>query len=63
MSKYFLFGSKVIAIADAKLNNETVRKLWNSFSYGCSEIEFCDGHTNTFVIGEIELPVLSDGKE
>ena len=61
MSDYFLFNSKVIAKADAKLNNETVRRLWNSFSYSCSEIEFSEGAENSLVIGEIELPFLSDG--
>ncbi len=51
------------AKADITLNNDTVKKLWNSFSYGCSEIEFCEGQNNTFIIGEAELPNLSDGKE
>lgn len=63
MTDFFTFGSKVIAIADAKLNNETVKKLWNSFSYSCSEIEFTEGVENSFVIGKIKLPFLSDGKE
>ena len=51
MSEYFLFGNKVTAKADTALNNETAKKLWKRFCYGCSKIEFVEGTDNTFVIG------------
>ncbi len=63
MNNYFLFGPTVSCKADAKFNNDTIKKLWNKFSYNSSQLDFSEGQDNTFVVGDIEPPVLTDGKE
>ncbi|MBE6712223.1 MAG: hypothetical protein E7580_01745 [Ruminococcaceae bacterium] len=61
--KNFHFGSTVSAVVDLKMQNDTVKKLWKSFSFGVSEISFVSGDESTFRIGEEPLPVLGEGKE
>ena len=63
MNNYFVFGSNVTAKADMALNNESAKKLWKSFCYGCSDIELVKGESNTFVLGDAEIPEIEDGKE
>ena len=31
MNEYLILDSKLTFVADEKMNNETVKKLWNSF--------------------------------
>ena len=59
----FIIDKKVRANADLKLNNPTIKKLWNSFCLKQSEIEFFEGEENTFVIGDAKIPILPEGKE
>lgn len=63
MEKYFCFGKTVTAVADGKMNNDTVKKLWQSFTLGDGEIAFAPGECCTFLLGDVRLPDLPDGKE
>ncbi|MBQ8606309.1 MAG: family 20 glycosylhydrolase [Clostridia bacterium] len=54
---------KIIAVADERMNNATVRKLWHSFSFTMSEIDFEKGDEFTFRVGDTALPTLDRGKE
>ncbi len=63
MSDAFLIPNRLTAVADPKMNNETVQKLWRGFSLTLGEIAFEQGEKNTFRLGEEPLPALSEGKE
>ena len=63
MRDCLVLGSKMTAVADPKMNNETVQKLWHGFSLTLGEIAFEQGEKNTFRLGEEPLPALSEGKE
>ena len=59
MDKYFVLNSQSTAIADIKINNETVKKLWNSFTLTMGEICFEKGEDFTFRLGNTQFPILS----
>ena len=63
MSKYLVLDSKSTVIADERMNNETVKKLWNSFSLTTGEICLEKGEDFTFRLGNAQLPILPEGKE
>ena len=63
MDKYFVLNSQSTAIADIKMNNETVKKLWNSFCLKSGELCFEEGENFTFRIGNTALPTRSEEKE
>ena len=63
MDNYFVLSAKATAYADKKLNNDTAKKLWKSFTRGDGELTLTEGAENTFRLGETELPVLKEGKE
>ncbi len=63
MSDAFLIPNRLTAVADPKMNNETVQKLWHSFSLTLGELAFEQGEENTFRLGEEPLPALPEGKE
>ena len=63
MSDYLFLQDKTIAMADERMQNATVTKLWNSFTLTMGEIGFEKGDTSTFRLGCTQLPTLSDGKE
>lgn len=63
MSEYLLIGNKMTVVADKSMNNETVKKLWNSFTLTASEICFENGEDYTLKSGDTPLPTLTDGKE
>lgn len=63
MKDYLLNNPNVLVVADKKMNNETVKKLWNSFTFTMGEIEFEQGADFTFRLGDIPLPTLEEGKE
>ena len=63
MSKYLVLDSKSTVIADERMNNETVKKLWNSFSLTTGEICLEKGEDFTFRLGDTRLPTLSKEKE
>ena len=63
MSDYLFLDNKTTVIADDRMNNETVKKLWNSFNLTMGDISFEKGETYTFQLGNTPLPTLSAGKE
>ncbi|MBE6952687.1 MAG: hypothetical protein E7452_03930 [Ruminococcaceae bacterium] len=63
MNNYLFLNNKTVAVADERMQNETVRKLWNSFTLTAGEIEFEPGEDATFRVGSTQLPALPDGKE
>ena len=63
MRKYFVLDSQSTAVADIKMNNETVKKLWNGFTFTTDELRFAKGEDSTFRLGDTQLPTLSNGKE
>lgn len=63
MHKHFMIEKTVFAKGDPALNNATVKKLWSSFCLGSSQLQLSEGQENTFVLGNIQPPVLEDGKE
>ena len=63
MSDYLFLDNKTTVIADDRMNNETVKKLWNSFTLTTSEICFEKGENFSFCLGNTQLPTLSEGKE
>lgn len=63
MKDYLLLTGKMAATADERMNNETVKKLWNSFNLTMGDISFEKGETYTFQLGNTPLPTLSEGKE
>lgn len=63
MNNYFVLGSKSVATADERMNNETVKKLWNSFNLTFGDIAFEKGESCSFRLGATSLPTLKKGKE
>ena len=63
MNNYLLSGGKISVVADERMNNDTVKKLWNSFTLTMGEICFEKGEACTFRLGDTQLPTLSSGKE
>jgi len=63
MDKYLLLNSKTTAAADERINNESVKKLWHSFTLATGELCFEKGEECTFRLGSTPLPCLSEGKE
>lgn len=63
MNHHYLFGTAVTARVDPAMDNETVKKLWSGFCFGCSALTMGPGAINTFVVGEASLPMLPAGKE
>lgn len=63
MSEFFVLNNKLTAVADQKMNNETVKKLWNSFTLTNGEISLIKGEDFTFRLGDTQLPTLSQDKE
>ncbi|MBQ8742624.1 MAG: family 20 glycosylhydrolase [Clostridia bacterium] len=63
MSEYFVFGGNISAKSDEKMNNETVKRLWNSFCLTDGEISLEVGEKNTFKIGNAPNVTLPTDKE
>lgn len=63
MSNYLVLDNKVTVTADSRMNNETVKKLWNSFTLKTGEVCFERGESCTFQLGATPLPTLREGKE
>ncbi|MBE6937713.1 MAG: hypothetical protein E7460_04070 [Ruminococcaceae bacterium] len=62
--EYFLLPDKSFsAVADQRMNNKTVKRLWNSFTLTKGEICFEKGEEFTFRSGLVLLPTLPQGKE
>ena len=63
MKDYLLLNNKSTVVADERMNNETVKKLWNGFTLTTGEISFEKGENFTFRLGNTQLPILSKEKE
>ncbi len=63
MHNYFIFNNNIAVIADEKMCNGTVKKLWNSFCLNNGEMNFEKGEKFTFRLGETPLPTLKAEKE
>ncbi len=48
---------------DARLDNPTIKRLWNSFALESSSLTVTAGEPNTFLLGEATPPTLAEGKE
>ena len=63
MNDFLLGENTVSATADSRMHNETVKKLWNSFTLTTGDIRLKKGDDFTFCIGDAQLPTLPGGKE
>ncbi len=63
MENRYSLKTAVCAYADPKMNNETVKSLWNGFTLTCSALTLSAGLPNTFVLGNEPIPQLPEGKE
>jgi len=63
MKDSFTVTGKVLARADSRMINETVKKLWKGFSLTAGELDLLPGESLTFALGEERAPVLPCGKE
>ncbi len=62
-SNAFMISPKMIASADPRMDNVTVRNLWRGFTFGTSELEVQAGESCRFVVGQPEIPPCPDGAE
>lgn len=63
MTEHLLLSGKAFAVADKRMNNETVKKLWRSFTFTEGELCLEAQEDFTFRIGSTSLPTLPQGKE
>ena len=59
----FILKDNVSAVAYSKMNNATVKKLWNSFCFTESSLSLTSCDDFIFKIGDIKAPILPEGKE
>lgn len=62
MQKYYL-SKEITAVGDARLQNETVKRLVRGFTMKMSKISFSEGKENTLSFGKAEFPVLKEDAE
>ena len=63
MSNAYLILPHTVAVADPKMNNETVKKLWQGFCLTLGALTLQEGEPFTFSMGNAPLPTLPEGKE
>lgn len=63
MEKYFYFGSNTSAKCDAKMINDTTKKLWHGFTFSSSDITLIGGENCTFTMGNVKTVSLPQDKE
>lgn len=63
MKDYYVLEAKTTVRADRKMNNSTVKTLWERFCLGDGALTVQEGENCTFVLGSTALPALSEGKE
>ncbi len=63
MQEHFTLNLKTTAYANEKMNNKTVKNLWNSFTLTEGEIEIIPTEQFIFKIGNTEVPTLEEGSE
>ena len=62
LSRFYL-NNKITVNGDSRLKNSVIEKLFFRFTYETSQFEIKDGKTNSFVIGDMEIPKIPDGCE
>ena len=60
---YFVFDSRLCARADARLDNDTVRTLWQGFCFRAGQLSLSRGEENSFAAGDAAVPAVPAGKE
>ena len=63
ISNRFYIDKEVTAMADARLKNDILSKLFNRFTYEVSALKIEGGIPNTFVIGAVKIPEIPQGCE
>ena len=63
MEKYFTLSGKMTAVADMRMDNDTVKNMWRSFCLGDGALTLTAGEECTFQLGSTPLPALPEGKE
>ena len=63
MNDFYTLGHKPQAVANARMNNDTVKKMWNSFCLTEGDLEITPCEEFIFQIGITKLPTLSEDKE
>jgi len=63
ISNRLYIGKRVTAVADARFKNDILLKLFNRFSYQESTLTIQNGIPNTFVIGDVKIPIIPEGCE
>lgn len=60
---YFYFHSSLPARADSRLDNPTIRQLWQGFCSGAGRLDLSPGVENGFATAGMEIPPVPEGKE
>ena len=60
---YFTFSAVLRAAADPRLNNDTIRTLWEGFCFQAGTLALTAGPACTFAVGDAALPPIPDGKD
>ena len=63
MNDFYTLGHKTHAVANARMNNDTVKKMWNSFCLTEGDLEITPCEEFIFQIEITKLPTLSEDKE
>jgi len=63
MQTKFEISKNVLARADTRMQNESVKQLWTAFTFGTSQILPETGDACRFVIGTPKLPTLAENAE
>ena len=63
MSLTFMIPQKTVAVADRRMQNQTVKNLWRGFTFDTSELEMTAGEDFRFTVGAPIVPSLPDGAE
>jgi len=63
MKKYYSFTPVITVTADSKMNNDSVKLMWNGFTHRSGSIDFVAGNDFTFTYGDPSISLLPDNKE
>ncbi len=63
MKEYLILDSMSTVVADERMNNHTVKQLWNSFCLSGGTLNIQGGQNCTFCLGQADLPILAKDKE
>ena len=60
---YYSFSSQLDAVGAPCLDTDAVQTLWRGFTYGCGTLHLTPVDQPIFRVGQIQPPVLPEGKE